>query len=58
MKALKLLMLNRTHLPFRLKVLNDPAHFAARRDAAVVYVLKSAYEAEQLRIDRVAAILE
>jgi hypothetical protein len=37
------LALNRTHLPFRLKVVNDPSRFT-RCDAAVVYVPKSYYE--------------
>jgi hypothetical protein len=38
------LALNRAHLPFRLKVVNDPTRFT-RRDAAVVYVPKSDYAA-------------
>jgi hypothetical protein len=37
-------MLNRAHLPFKLKVLHDPGHFT-RCDAAVVYVFKDDYPA-------------
>jgi len=38
------LMLNRAHLPYKLKVLNDPAQFT-RRDAVVLYIRKADYSA-------------
>lgn len=44
--------LNRAHLPFRLKVVNDPARFT-RCDAAVVYVPKSDYEAAAEVLEKV-----
>jgi hypothetical protein len=46
------LALNRAHLPFRLKVVNNPARFT-RCDAAVVYVPKSDYEAAAEVLEKV-----
>lgn len=46
------LALNRAHLPFRLKVVNDPARFT-RCDAAVVYVPKSNYQAAAEVLEKV-----
>jgi hypothetical protein len=45
-------MLNRARVPFRLKVVKDPAGFT-RCDAAVVYVPKSDYEAAAEILERV-----
>jgi hypothetical protein len=45
-------LLNQTHLPFRLKVLNDPARFT-RCDAAVLYIMKSDYEAAAELMEKV-----
>ena len=45
-------LLNSAHLPFKLKVLNDPARFT-RCDAAVVYVRKSNYGAASEMLARI-----
>jgi len=45
-------LLNQAHLPFRLKVVNDPARFT-RCDAAVLYVAKSDYEGAAAVMEKV-----
>jgi hypothetical protein len=44
-------MLNRAHLPFKLKVLNDPVHFT-RCDAGVLYLCKRDYAAVSKILER------